>query len=153
MKVCGNPALSKSIWHHLSNSICSLDVSVTVWLFPQYFKLLHHSHTYYGDLWSSTLLLQLIEGQEDTLAKGMETQPSIFAWRTPWKEEPGGLWDHRESNTTEWLTTPQIQIEWVEWGSMTSYNLLQKAPGDPFTPPAMNSQSHLRWVWVRREDV
>ena len=30
-------------------------------------------------------------GQEDLLEKGMATQSSIFAWRIPWSEEPGGL--------------------------------------------------------------
>ena len=30
-------------------------------------------------------------GQEDSLEKGLATQSSILAWRTPWTEEPGGL--------------------------------------------------------------
>ena len=30
-------------------------------------------------------------GQEDPLEKGMLTQSSILAWRSPWTEEPGGL--------------------------------------------------------------
>ena len=30
-------------------------------------------------------------GQEDSLEKGMATYSSIFAWRIPWTEEPGGL--------------------------------------------------------------
>ena len=30
-------------------------------------------------------------GQEDPLDKGMPTYSSIFAWRIPWTEEPGGL--------------------------------------------------------------
>ena len=34
-------------------------------------------------------------GQEDSLEKGMATHFSIFAWRIPWKEEPGGLQVHR----------------------------------------------------------
>ena len=28
---------------------------------------------------------------EDPLEEGMATGSSIFAWRTPWAEEPGGL--------------------------------------------------------------
>ena len=32
-----------------------------------------------------------IVGWEDPLGKGMITQSSILAWRTPWTEEPGGL--------------------------------------------------------------
>ena len=30
-------------------------------------------------------------GQEDPLEEEMATHSSIFAWRTPWTEEPGGL--------------------------------------------------------------
>ena len=37
----------------------------------------------------STWVLPL--GQEDPLEKEMATHSSIFAWRTPWTEEPGGL--------------------------------------------------------------
>ena len=29
-------------------------------------------------------------GQEDPMEKGMAIRSSILAWRTPWKEEPGG---------------------------------------------------------------
>ena len=46
-------------------------------------------------------------GQEDPLEKGMAIHSSILAWRIPWTEEPGGIyspWDHKESDTTEWLT-------------------------------------------------
>ena len=34
--------------------------------------------------------VQSLDG-EDPLEKEMATHPSIFAWRTPWTEEPGGL--------------------------------------------------------------
>ena len=30
-------------------------------------------------------------GREDPQEKGMSTNASILAWRTPWTEEPGGL--------------------------------------------------------------
>ena len=30
-------------------------------------------------------------GQEDPLEKEMATHSSIFGWRIPWTEEPGGL--------------------------------------------------------------
>ena len=30
-------------------------------------------------------------GREDALEEEMETQLSIFAWRIPWTEDPGGL--------------------------------------------------------------
>ena len=32
-----------------------------------------------------------ILGWEDPLEESMATHSSIFAWRTPWTEEPGGL--------------------------------------------------------------
>ena len=40
--------------------------------------------------------------QEYSLEKGMATHPSIFAWRIPWAEEPGGLQSmgSQESDTT-----------------------------------------------------
>ena len=45
-------------------------------------------------------------GWEDPLKKGMETHPSILAWRFPWTEEPGGLqsigWQRVEQY---WATT------------------------------------------------
>ena len=42
-------------------------------------------------------------GQEDLLEKEMATHSSILAWKTPWTEEPGGLyspWGCKESDTT-----------------------------------------------------
>ena len=30
--------------------------------------------------------------QEEPLEDGMAIQSSIFAWRTPWTEEPGRMW-------------------------------------------------------------
>ena len=46
-------------------------------------------------------------GQEDLLEKGMTTLSSIFAWRAPWTEEPGGLqWGPKESDMTEQPTFP-----------------------------------------------
>ena len=35
--------------------------------------------------------LDSIPGWEDSLEKEMATLSSIFSWRTPWTEEPGGL--------------------------------------------------------------
>ena len=29
-------------------------------------------------------------GQEDSLEEGIESHSSVFAWRIPWTEEPGG---------------------------------------------------------------
>ena len=45
-------------------------------------------------------------GWEDPLEKGMATHSSIFAWRIPWTEEPGGLQPlgHKLSDMTDQLT-------------------------------------------------
>ena len=42
-------------------------------------------------------------GREDPLEKRMATHSSTLAWRTPWMEEPGGLWPmgRKESDMTE----------------------------------------------------
>ena len=42
-------------------------------------------------------------GQEDLLEEGMATHSSILAWRIPLTEEPSGLQDHKELDTTEQL--------------------------------------------------
>ena len=45
-------------------------------------------------------------GWEDPLEKGTATHSSILAWRIPWTEEPGGLynpWGYKELDTTELL--------------------------------------------------
>ena len=31
-------------------------------------------------------------GWEDRLEEGIATHSSILVWRSPWTEEPGGLW-------------------------------------------------------------
>ena len=36
-------------------------------------------------------MLILSLGQEDPLEEGMANHSSVFAWRIPWTEEPGGL--------------------------------------------------------------
>ena len=35
------------------------------------------------------LAMQVTQGWEDPLDKGMATNSSILAWRIPWREEPG----------------------------------------------------------------
>ena len=49
-----------------------------------------------------------VRSSQDPLEEGMATHSSILAWKTPWREEPGGLyspWGHAESDTTEVLLT------------------------------------------------
>ena len=42
-------------------------------------------------------------GWEDPLGEGMATHSSIFAWRIPWTEEPGGYgpWGNKGLDTSE----------------------------------------------------
>ena len=53
------------------------------------------------ELWVRSL------GQEDPLEEEMATHSSIVAWEIPWTEEPVNYspWGHKESDTTERLTT------------------------------------------------
>ena len=44
-------------------------------------------------------------GWEDTLEEEMATHSSTPAWTISWTEEPGGLWDCKESDTTEHTCT------------------------------------------------
>ena len=44
-------------------------------------------------------------GQEDALEKGMETHPSIPAWRISWTEDAGGLYSIGSQRVGhEWAT-------------------------------------------------
>ena len=53
-------------------------------------------------------------GWEDPLEKETATHSSTLAWRIPWREEPGGLWGCKESDTTEqlWLNIIHKYLEW-----------------------------------------
>ena len=46
----------------------------------------------------------------------MGTHSSIFAWKIPWTEEPGGYspWEHKALDTTE-----QARIYWREYTQFT----------------------------------
>ena len=68
-------------------------------------------------------------GWEDPLVKEMATYFSILAWRIPWTKEPGGLyspWDHKESDTTEWLIL-QVEFQFSSvtqlWNQTLAWNL------------------------------
>ena len=43
-------------------------------------------------------------GREDPLEKRMASHSSIFAWRIPWTEEPGGLQSMRSQKNRTWLS-------------------------------------------------
>ena len=48
-------------------------------------------------------------GWEDHLEKEMATHSSIFAWRTPWTEEPGGL---------QCTGSQRVRHNWCDWAHM-----------------------------------
>ena len=48
-------------------------------------------------------------GQEDPLEKRMATHSSIFAWRIPWTEEPGGLQSMKVQKNRTLLATKQLR--------------------------------------------
>ena len=44
---------------------------------------------------------------EDPLKEGMATHSSMLAWKTPWTEEPGGLWSIGSIHINVWQKPPQ----------------------------------------------
>ena len=50
------------------------------------------------------------EFQEDPLEKGVVTHSSVFAWRIPWTEEPGGL---------QSMGSQRVGYDWVTFTSMS----------------------------------
>ena len=51
--------------------------------------------------------------QENSLEKGMATHSSIFAWRIPWTEEPGGLQSMGSQRVRhDWAASTQTHTEW-----------------------------------------
>ena len=60
LKVCGDPASSKSVGAFFQQHLPTSSLCVTFWLFSQYFKLFHYFYIWYGDLWSVCSLLLLL---------------------------------------------------------------------------------------------
>ena len=83
----------------------------------------------------------------------MATHSSILAWRIPWTEEAAGLqsWGHRESDTTECLTTSVIYLSicpssgdmvLVTQSCLTPCDHIAYSPlgsSDPWTSPGKNT--------------
>ena len=49
-------------------------------------------------------------GQDGPLEKRMDTHSSIFAWRIPWTEKPGGLQSHGITKNQTWLTNTHTHM-------------------------------------------
>ena len=63
------------------------------------------------------------QSQEDPLEEEMATHSSIFAWRIPWPEEPGGLQSLGPQRVRHNLVTKQQQYSLIYtlwWGSTNS---------------------------------
>ena len=100
-------------------------------------------------------------GWEDPLEEEMATHSSILAWRTPWKEEPGGLqsmgshrlghdWAAERSltlllvccslrTTWSWLCTPWILTD-LRWRVLIWGRILSRTTPLQF--------SFLKWTWA-----
>ena len=85
-------------------------------------------------------------GQQDPLEKGMATHSSIFAWRIPRTEEPGGLqsWGHKELDTTERRT----QAGHTDW-----HVGLNSAPQVSHPGPTLVISRQSRGVQVLRSNL
>ena len=70
------------------------------------------------ETWVSSL------GRKDTLEKRMATHSSIFAWRIPWTEEPGGL----QSKGSQRVRHDQVTNTFTFW-SLSSPKLARKHLG------------------------
>ena len=100
----------------ISKALCKL---MQTWLFWTFFPLFSWNDfiNNLGVNWAS-LVAHMIQslpamqetqvwslGWEDPLEKGMATHSSIFAWRIPWTEEPGGLQSMRQQRDRhDWAT-------------------------------------------------
>ena len=51
--------------------------------------------------------------KEDSLEEGMATHSSVFAWRIPWTEEPGGLQSQGSQRRHDGYTTRSV----LYWGT------------------------------------
>ena len=54
-------------------------------------------------------------GQEGPWRKGMATHSSVFAWRIPWTEEPGGLQSMGSQRVGHDLATKQQALSSRGW--------------------------------------
>ena len=67
-------------------------------------------------------------GQEDSLEKEMATHSSIFAWRIPWTEGPGGLQSRGSQSVGHyWVTnTFTFMQDMGFWEMLTKLHVLWK---------------------------
>ena len=79
-------------------------------------------------------------GQEDPLEKGMATHCSIFAWRIPWREEPGGL---------QFVGSQRVGHDWAtNTASATVYNVNPNLPVYPNSSFLLGVHAFVLYVCV-----
>ena len=84
-------------------------------------------------------------GQEDPLEKEMATYSSIFAWRIPWTEEPGGL---------QSMGSQRVRHDWVTKQQFVKYNGLNfRKEIAIFIPRIANQKMLLRLLQVHDKNV
>ena len=94
-------------------------------------------------------------GQEYPVEEGMETHSTIFAWRIPWTEKPGGLWpmgsqrvghDWRDLEQQQWrgdlrILRCHICLIFIFWLCHAAYGILAPRPGIEPKPPALEGET------------
>ena len=79
--------------------------------------------------------LGLIPGSGNSEKKGMATHSSIFAWRIPWTEEPGGLQSMRFQRVRhDWVTNTSFSFK------LPAKEAVETVPSSPF---------YLGWPWLQ----
>ena len=89
-------------------------------------------------------------GQEDPLEKGMANHSSIFAWRIPWTEEPGGLQSMGSQRVRHnWATSIFFQFLFFKPPSskQPKPNHAGFCPASTLLPPLHGSTSGNIWLF------
>ena len=87
-------------------------------------------------------------GWEDSLVKGMATQPSILAWRIPWTEEPGGLQSMGSQRVGhDWVSETCINTNTHTYQQGSRYKEYMNYAMDTITLCSPWIFSNLEWEW------
>jgi len=68
------------------------------------------------------------QDQEDSLEEKMATHYSIFAWKIPWTEEPGGLYSIELPRVGYyWATEQVLKYHWMPHLTILLYNIFYES--------------------------
>ena len=119
-------------------SVFKHDLYVCLWMYVDTFIWASHMvlvvknpPTNAGDVRDNGLIL----ARGRSLEEGMATHSSIFAWRIPWTEEPGGL---------QSIGSQRVRHDWSYWACM-SMNIATVTPD--FSVAYILKVYHLRGNW------